>query len=1354
LVAQRKTKPDSRSESTRSEPTTEPKKRRRLNSSASVSGAPAVKLASPGKPLPLATRIPIEKSLQTDMSQVRVHDDARSNKAADNMRARAFTYGSDIYLGSKERATDVSLMAHEAAHVVQQQQAPAVQMFPASPTTSSHEAEARHAAAAAMAGQTYNVQNRTGSSTIQLQEEESYWDSFSGAVSERVSGVTESVRETAEQGIEYVGETAERGLDWARERAWSLVERYAPRLEPILREGPAGVASWIGDKVVAGFENLFDTLTAPLQAVSGFLGPVQSRFSNALTWMRTAAAQIASGDCSALSQAAQMISDVFDTIAGPYIERLREFAENAQAFFSGVWEKLSAGASQLWDALSEFAGQAWTEIQNFVSWVWEETAPIRDMILGPLGSVWEWIKEKLGIRQQVSERGGIWEWVKGKVGDAWEGLKARVEPFKGKIYAALGVVAGVLVLLSPAGPFVILAGLIVGAMVGIRWIQQNFSNPNNLVQQRGVLEGQIIPTLMNAVNAISDKVTEAANGLAERLRGILTEMGGMARLIGGTFLSFAVRFVNWLVERFQAVVQWATEQLVGLANWVRSGLERLREFLAPVRAFLRQVGVMLLDLFRVVEFIGGRIWNAIPACIRDPFVNFLVNQILARLPFFGEIVTIPDIWQQIRESARSFIQRVFINGDLMAALTAIFRLILRVLNVPVELITQIFQRADQIIDQLARNPMGFLRNMLAALRQGFSLFFDNILMHLMNGALDWLFGQVSQIGIQRPPDFSLRSIFGLVMQILGLSVDFVWQRLGQRIGQERAQQLRNIVDQVTGALVWLRDLVTEGPGALWRHIQEQLGNLQEIVINAVSGWIMSTVVGRAMARLATMLDPSGIMLVVQSVISIYRGLQTIIQQAAQILGVINAFLGSLVNIGRGVIGDAASAIAGAMGRAISPMIAFLANQAGLGRVGRRIREAVMSIRERVTRAIDWLIDRVVRGGQFLLNLGRRAAGAVREWWRNRRSFRGQDGSQHSLYFERRGSSVVPIVNTTPVAVDRFLSQRQTDVNNMTDATQKQALQNHITQARQLLDRLSGYTNPTSAPAAGTTSGDIESQVDPLLSQLVNHLSALMVPGTSEQPVPRMVFTPGFSSAKAQSPVTVRYIFDEAGNHDDGSRPGSGTNSQAVGILQALGISRNWVRFHILNENLGGKGVESNLIPMPQHINNPDYLTNFENHLKSKYDEGKVVWMRATFSRYSDGIFIQSFTANGGVMTFDTNRNEWVEDTAQNVPQYSRSPITYPAASAIYINVLYLYPNPVAFDIAMEETNLSRTVVRAAFRYAEDEGWTYFNGIEQFKYALRQSNTDKTDRYIDRIQQQASATIFDWSTTPPEWGDDE
>lgn len=60
-----------------------------------------------------------------DVSGARVHADAEANQAADAMDARAFTYGSDIYLGAGESTGDHSLMAHEAAHVAQQQGATA-----------------------------------------------------------------------------------------------------------------------------------------------------------------------------------------------------------------------------------------------------------------------------------------------------------------------------------------------------------------------------------------------------------------------------------------------------------------------------------------------------------------------------------------------------------------------------------------------------------------------------------------------------------------------------------------------------------------------------------------------------------------------------------------------------------------------------------------------------------------------------------------------------------------------------------------------------------------------------------------------------------------------------------------------------------------------------------------------------------------------------------------------------------------------------------------------------------------------------------------------------------------------------
>lgn len=80
---------------------------------------------SSGAPMDPAVRAPIEQGTGADLGDVRVHSDDQAQSSAEQIGARAFTQGSDIFLGRGESGSDLRLMAHEAAHVVQQQGAPA-----------------------------------------------------------------------------------------------------------------------------------------------------------------------------------------------------------------------------------------------------------------------------------------------------------------------------------------------------------------------------------------------------------------------------------------------------------------------------------------------------------------------------------------------------------------------------------------------------------------------------------------------------------------------------------------------------------------------------------------------------------------------------------------------------------------------------------------------------------------------------------------------------------------------------------------------------------------------------------------------------------------------------------------------------------------------------------------------------------------------------------------------------------------------------------------------------------------------------------------------------------------------------
>jgi hypothetical protein len=81
-----------------------------------------------GAPLDAAVRGQIEPVLGAALGHVRVHSDDAAHTGTAGVHARAFTHGSDIFLGRNESAHDVKLMAHEATHVVQQgTQSPGVQ---------------------------------------------------------------------------------------------------------------------------------------------------------------------------------------------------------------------------------------------------------------------------------------------------------------------------------------------------------------------------------------------------------------------------------------------------------------------------------------------------------------------------------------------------------------------------------------------------------------------------------------------------------------------------------------------------------------------------------------------------------------------------------------------------------------------------------------------------------------------------------------------------------------------------------------------------------------------------------------------------------------------------------------------------------------------------------------------------------------------------------------------------------------------------------------------------------------------------------------------------------------------------
>jgi hypothetical protein len=293
-------------------------------------------------------------------------------------------------------------------------------------------------------------------------------------------------------------------------------------------------------------------------------------------------------------------------------------------------------------------------------------------------------------------------------------------------------------------------------------------------------------------------------------------------------------------------------------------------------------------------------------------------------------------------------------------------LILRLMNFPSDLLGSIISNAVSAIEDIQRDPIAFLMNMLAALKSGLGAFFENILTHLLKGLGDWLFRGLGQLGIQIPGDLSGESILNLVMQVLGVTAETLWQKLGQQIGPENVARIRGAVDTLTGAWGFIKDVQERGLAAIWDYIKDQIGNLWDTLLTMAQNWIVEQVVNKVVAKLISMLDPTGVMAVVNSFIAFFNAIESAIEYIRDILGIVNRYTATLAAIAKGDIAPGAAKLEEGLGSAVPVAIGFLANQVGLANVPEKVVEIIQGLREMIDKALDWLFQQAMRVGQAAL----------------------------------------------------------------------------------------------------------------------------------------------------------------------------------------------------------------------------------------------------------------------------------------------------------------------------------------------------------------------------------------------------
>ena len=550
-------------------------------------------------------------------------------------------------------------------------------------------------------------------------------------------------------------------------------------------------------------------------------------------------------------------------------------------------------------------------------------------------------------------------------------------------------------------------------------------------------------------------------------------------------------------------------------------------------------------------------------------------------------------------------------------------ILLIAMNFPFETVNNIIQRSLEAFGNIKRDPVGFLVNILRGIKQGFVQFFNNILSHLMSGLANWLFGAVGELGIEMPPDLSFKSILNLVLQILGISVERimerVWLKLTEMIGAEKVAKIKGAIDKLTGIWTFIKDVIDRGPIAIWEYIQEKLSDLWSMVLGAARNWIMTRIIASVTTKLLSLLDPTGIMAVINSVIAIYKAIESFIEHLRAMLEILNSFVTGIAEIAAGNIKIAADFLEGAMARGIPIMIGFLANQVGLGGLGRKMAEIIGNIREKITQGIDWLVAkalrigrpiidgvlRVIEFGEGVVERGREvvsgAVNSILERLGLRKPFRTSDGQNHNLYLQAAGNNINLMVASAPKTIEMLVSNRRAQITAQNSENPSKIAENRpklealdsITATKAEIDPLLAQyqvaVDRSSSRQAEALKTQINTEMNRIIEQLI--IAGINVEGSNniETNVTHRTISENRPSQVLAFPLT--------------SIPGNTTGSTPQeappgwDLIDPATRARSWVAAHLLNHNLHGPGLAWNLVSGTKETNN-NMKTEIENRAKT------------------------------------------------------------------------------------------------------------------------------------------------------------
>lgn len=671
-----------------------------------------------------------------------------------------------------------------------------------------------------------------------------------------------------------------------------------------------------------------------------------------------------------------------------------------------------------------------------------------------------------------------------------------------------------------------------------------------------------LQNLNTKVNEMFDTALKEANTTFENnvrrrtetsfLDDLISWTTGIPREIENVFKEEQELFINSLKPKVFEIGAFVEQELNLAMKEVELGKQEVAKYWSSLDKDAQKIGA---DLY---ESVNGR-FSELETSVEDASEN-LKESITTK--FNEAIANLEETFNKIKEENKSWLERAF------DAVVGVIKAIIEMKN----LLLNILSKAANAIEAIITDPIGFLSNLLRAIKLGFTRFGANILVHLKEGFIAWLMGNMPP-SIQFPQTWDLKGIFMFVMSVLGLT----WQNIRSRA--ERMFGATVVTALETGFEIFMV-VKNEGLAGLWKYIQDQIGNLKTMVLDAIQNMLIEKVVKAGITWVISLFNPAGAF--IKACKLIYDVVSWFINNARRLLDLVNSIVDSVTLIVAGQIDSAATFVENSLKKAIPIVIGFLAGLLGIGDLSAKIQAILNKIQTPINKAIDWVLKKAGDFVKRVFAFGKKVANKVLEWLGIRQLFK-LGNQNHTITFRQKGENAELIVQSSPQRYHTFIN----GVEFKTEGRKNEALAKGVV----VDSELNKYTSLKTDNQKKAWSNNLIVLVNDIARFIELHAKEV----EDETNVPSIITYKGINNRGVGTGV-------EASQLSISNIVGQETSeSSARGLTSDLELLKDnkesrWVRGHLLNAKLGGLVNNTNLTPI-SHTANKDHLIKVERAAK-------------------------------------------------------------------------------------------------------------------------------------------------------------